>query len=224
MLAVFTCAVKKQQQNHVLEPSCWVTSCQAWTFKRICTLQRLKWSALVASVLQLPWGCPEGSTGEKSQEMRVCRSLCAHRDGEIPQAVPNCATEAARTHHLLPWAFRKCQEWRQLGFNLSILLVLQESCMIFPEEHLKNWTEIHSHSSWFWVQLDVSSFHISCPISANWESILQLLQWFLDLSQLQKEKRRPFDPHIIPSRRQFTWKLWKSLFHSLLIVSRDLHS
>lgn len=34
-----------------------MTSSQAQTFKRICTLWRLKWSAPAPSVLQLPWGC-----------------------------------------------------------------------------------------------------------------------------------------------------------------------
>lgn len=138
MLAVFACAVTKQQQNHVLKPRCWVTSSQAQTFKRICALWRLKWSAPAPSVLQLPWGC--------LGEVRGAGFLQPHRWGAPAR---QCLT-LPRTDRLPPWAFMEWKEWRELRFNLPILLV--------------------------------------------W-------QLFLDPSQLQEEKRRPFDSHIISCRR-----------------------
>lgn len=92
----------------------------------------------MASVLQL--ACDALGMGGVQAVLQCLHLL--HMMGSSRQM---CQREPS-TDPLLPWALMECQEWRELGVNLSILLVLRESCMIFPEEHLKNWTQMHAHA------------------------------------------------------------------------------
>lgn len=95
-------------------------------------------------------GIPEAPRERSPEEVRgaVCPSVLPRCRWGAPARLCLAVPETPRMEQLLPWAFMKWQEWRELGPNLSILLVLLESCMIFPEEHLKNWTQTHTYTFW----------------------------------------------------------------------------
>lgn len=199
-----TRVVKKQQQNHMLKQWCWVNGWHPAKPKpsREFALSGDKNGAHWWLLCSLCHGDPLRAILEKSpQKLRWCGlSFTACIDRGTP-ATPVCdgARGVARTVHLLPRVLMKCHELREYWFKLTILFVLQESCMFFPEERLKNQTQIHTRSHQFWGCCLLLS-HLMPLFLLTVEAYFGYHNVLLGPSQLE-EKRRPFYSHFIPRRR-----------------------
>lgn len=128
------------------------------------------------------------ATHEKKSPQKTRSSACI--DGVTPaKAVCDRARQVTETVQLLTWVFMECQELREYWFKLRILVVLQQFCMFFPEEDLKNQTQIHTQV--------LVSFEFG-KMSPAFTSHAHTVDWSFTTGG---EKRRLFCPHFIPCRR-----------------------